>query len=263
MKKKSEEFSLSDFFRIFLPKLWLIVLVAVLCGALIGSYSSYMQEDTYTSRSMIMVTKTTGGSLSSTDRYLAADIIELCENVIKTDNFLSGVVEEIKIYCNDPSKISFTEQKMAYTKNYVKTSLTTASLKSMIDISQRGDTELFDLSVTTKDPVMSYVFATVLQTEIVNSLFSGNSFSTEQLPFTDLHTRVMEDAAYSEVANSKNVLRNTLVGVLAGAALTMVIIFALAMLDVVIHDRKKLDDSFDVPVLGVIPRFEVGEEEGK
>ena len=33
------------------------------------------------------------------------------------------------------------------------------------------------------------------------------------------------------------------------------------MYDVVIHDKKKLEDNFDMPILGVIPRFNT--DEGK
>jgi capsular polysaccharide biosynthesis protein len=48
-----------------------------------------------------------------------------------------------------------------------------------------------------------------------------------------------------------------LVGVLAGMVVTMIVIFVLSIFDVIIHDRKKLEENFDIPVLGVIPRFEI------
>ena len=41
----------------------------------------------------------------------------------------------------------------------------------------------------------------------------------------------------------------------------MAVVFIINVMDVTIRDRKKLEDSFDVPVLGVIPRFIT--EEGK
>lgn len=41
----------------------------------------------------------------------------------------------------------------------------------------------------------------------------------------------------------------------------MAVIFVANMLDVTIRDKKKIEDNFDIPVLGVIPRFI--SEEGK
>ena len=46
-----------------------------------------------------------------------------------------------------------------------------------------------------------------------------------------------------------------------GAVLSMALIFVMDMFDVIIHDKKKIEDTFDVPILGVIPRFLA--EEGK
>ena len=40
----------------------------------------------------------------------------------------------------------------------------------------------------------------------------------------------------------------------------MAVVYVSAMFDVVIHDRKKLEDNFDIPVLGVIPRYDVDEQ---
>ena len=37
----------------------------------------------------------------------------------------------------------------------------------------------------------------------------------------------------------------------------MVVIFVLNQFDVVIHNKKKIEDNFDIPVLGVIPRQNV------
>ena len=54
---------------------------------------------------------------------------------------------------------------------------------------------------------------------------------------------------------------NTAIGVVIGAVITMTFVFVMNMFDVVIHDKKKIEDTFDIPILGVIPRFLT--EEGK
>ena len=62
---------------------------------------------------------------------------------------------------------------------------------------------------------------------------------------------------------SKNIFTNALIGVLIGAVVSMLGIFVYSIFDVVIRDKKKLEDNFDFPVLGVIPRYDVPVEQDK
>ena len=51
MKKQREEITIRDLANIFIPKLWLIVLVAVVFGAVVAVNTVFFTEDTYTSYS--------------------------------------------------------------------------------------------------------------------------------------------------------------------------------------------------------------------
>ncbi|MBR2343402.1 MAG: hypothetical protein IKA64_04020 [Clostridia bacterium] len=241
MKKKNDEFSFKDLMQIFIPKIWLIALVAVLLGAVLGVYSAFIKKDTYTSTSMIMVTKNTGGSVTTSDRYLAADMVEPYEIVIMSDTFLGMVIE----------KLEANEDYSSYAKG-----MTPSVLSSMITVEKLGETELFRLNVTSGDPRLSYAIAYVLEDQITDAEKGLSSMLT----YSDVSTKTIDEPALNTVANSKNIVRNTLIGVVGGAVLTMIVLFIASMFDVVIRDRKKLDDNFDIPVLGVIPRFEIDEE---
>ena len=59
------------------------------------------------------------------------------------------------------------------------------------------------------------------------------------------------------IKNDKNLARNTVIGFLVGVVISMVAIYLYSILDVVVRDKKRLEDNLDVPVLGVIPRIEV------
>ena len=126
----------------------------------------------------------------------------------------------------------------------------------MISISQYGDTEAFEVSVTSTNPELSYAVATSLSVAIRDNL-------PNKLPYEkgSIYTTIIS-AAVPSTANSKNVLRNAIIGFLAGAVLAMVFVFVYNMFDVTIRDRKKIEDNFDIPVLGVIPRF-IPDEEAK
>ena len=57
-------------------------------------------------------------------------------------------------------------------------------------------------------------------------------------------------------ANSKGVFRNAIIGGFAGALVTMLAVFVVSRLDVIIRNKEKIEQSFDIPILGLIPRFE-------
>ena len=44
---------------------------------------------------------------------------------------------------------------------------------------------------------------------------------------------------------------------IVGAVLSMAVVFIANVLDVTVRNRKKLEDTFEYPVLGVIPRYDV------
>jgi len=242
MKKKKDEFTLKDLFAIFIPKIWIIVIIAVLCGAAFGIYSSAFRDETYTANVKIMVTKDTAGYLTSSDRMLASDMVSLYEIVIESNDFLSLVLKEYNL--KHPE--------------YFDPSLTSESLAGLISVSQIGTTEVFVLSVTTNNPEKSLTLSKVLTEYIVNDELENNLQS--KITYNNVKASVIDNANNKIAPNSKNVTRNAIIGFIAGAVISMVAIFVITTFDVVIRDRKKLDDNFDLPVLGIIPKFVVEEE---
>ena len=237
--KNNEGLSFKDLLGIFVPKIWLIVVVALIFAAVVGSYSTFFKDDTYTSEAQMIVTKESD-SISGSDLDVAARMIETCSRIVTNQSFLEGVIESIK-------------EHEEYGQYSWVASLTPSYIKSAMTISQLGETELFAISVTTTDQVKSFVLADMISKEINDSLY-------QYLPYENITTKISEHARISRVANSKNVVRNTVIAFAAGAVVTMVVLFVLAILDVVVRDRKKLEDNFDIPILGVIPKHEIEEE---
>ena len=243
MKKKSEGINIKELLGIFVSKLWLIVAVALVFALALGIYSSFIKKDTYSSESMIMVTKESKVGVSESDLDLTARMVETYKNVIMTEDFLSNVIVSIREYVsNTPEYADHKEWAEG---------LVPASIKSCIDIAQQGETELFNVKATTGDPDKAYIIANVLALEIESNL-------SEYLPYNDkdIASKIINTAKLNGTANSKHEWRNALIGFLVGAVVAMVCVFVFHIFDVVIHDRKKIEDNFDIPVIGVIPRIE-------
>ncbi len=234
MNKNKEEFNFKDLVDLFAPKLWLIVLAALILGLALGGYSAFIKGDSYTSTARLMVSKT-NTTPNSNDIALAASMVETYEYVIFTDNFLNQVLEKVK------ATEEYEENSWSVSTNY---------LRSVISLRQCGGTEVFDVTVTTVDPTLSYVISNALANEISDTL-------PEILPYRDsvIASTIIDNPMIAVSPNSKHVLRNTVIGVLGGAVIAMIAIFIYSVFDVTIREKKDLEDNFDIPVLGVIPRY--------
>lgn len=239
MKKQNDEISIKDLVSLFAPKLWFIVVCAVVLGLMLGGYSLFIKSDTYTSKASLMVSMKNSSSISASDIALSSMIIENLEVVIFSRDFLEVVADDINTTYED--------------QNW---NVTYKSLGRAISFNPNGETSTFDLAITTSSNLLSYVIANKVIDHIMGDTlgdFLPSAYSAI------IMTRI-ESPEHTVAKNDKGVLTNTLVGLLVGAVGSMAVIYVSAMFDVVIHDRKKLEDSFDIPVLGVIPRYDVEED---
>ena len=239
MKKQNEEVNIKDLVNLFLPKLWIILVCAVVLSIILGGYAMFLKKDTYTSSATIMVSKSNSTSINSSDIDLSAKVIDSIKVVIFSRNFLTEVATSIN---NDPKYAD---------KGW---NVSTGSLSGAIKITPNENTSTFKLSATTTDKLLSYAI-----TESVASHIMGDSSVLDHyLPasYGVIDMTVLDDPLPG-TKNSKGEITSALIGFLVGAVVSIVIIYVASMFDVVIHDRKKLEDNFDYPILGVIPRYEV------
>jgi capsular polysaccharide biosynthesis protein len=124
--------------------------------------------------------------------------------------------------------------------------LTVKNVSQALQIKQIDETEVFEVSYTSYD------------CELTNNVLEEISIVAE----TELKSIIKSEAAKVNIIeknlattpDSKHVVRNSLIGFVVGIVASMVVIFLFNQFDVVIHNKKKIEDNFDIPVLGVIPR---------
>ena len=242
MKKNNEELSIKDLLSVLVPKLWLVVLVSLVFAAVFGCYVGLIKNDSYTASAKIMVTKDTSGSSTANDRVLASDMIELFSVMITESN-------EIKSFVI----LKLTEQY----PDFYDDSLSVSALSSMIKVTQLGQTEVFVLSVTSESPEKSYALAQIIADYIVSDDEDEASSIKSKITYTDIKATIIDHPSSNISVNNRKVFMNTVIGFLVGAVLTIVFVYIYDNFDVKIRNRKRLDDNFDLPVLGVIPKFNV------
>ncbi len=224
MKSKNEELSFKDIISIFLPKMWLIIIVAVVFGAVMGVYSTVMKNDTYTATSTMLAQKNSE-SINSTDMIVAESMVEVYSVVLKSEPVLNAVIASL------PAE-------------YAKYNVNAAYLRSVMSVSGQGN-GVFRISVTTDNPQLSFALA-----EGIENMTPAAIKTSVQ---SALSIIIIESPKLPTSPNSKHVVRNVAVGFFAGFLLAAVVVWLFNVFDVVIRDKKKLEDNFDIPVLGVIP----------
>ena len=241
MKKTKEDFNIRDIVSIFLPKLWIIVSVALVLALLLGFYSAFLKTDTYSSTATMLVSND-ATSLNNSVLDVSTEMVKRCEIIIFSDEFLQKIITDVKADENYSSEWR----------------LSVSFVKGVLSMKQRGDTEFFDITVTTEDSVLSYTIVNAVAKRIESDL-------PELLPYDSkyIRTGTVNHAVPALNPDSKHTVRNSVIGFAAGAILSMVAVFVCTMFDVTIRDKKKIEDNFDIPVLGVIPKFEVEEGNDK
>jgi capsular polysaccharide biosynthesis protein len=98
------------------------------------------------------------------------------------------------------------------------------------------------------------VFVSYLLTDVAND---EDAPIKDFLPnnYSKINIKCIESPRQVTERNSKGVATNALIGLVIGAFISALVIYFIHIFDVVIRDRKKIEDHFDTPVIGVIPRY--------
>ena len=236
MKKRNEELTFKDILDVFVPKIWIIAIVAVVLAAVMGAYSAIFVKDTYT-------TKTIFGVKSSSQAPNDGNVIYI-DHVIKTtsyrlldDDFFAPVVKDLN--ANYPGEYDWVSSA------YVSRTVRYTPL----------DSGILQVSVTTPDSRLSYAISQSLETLIPTQI------NEENPGLFDI--AVYDKPDRTPAANPKGTVKNAIIGFAIGAVISAIAVWTYSAFDMVVRNKKKIEDYFDIPVIAVIPvNNTVNETEG-
>jgi capsular polysaccharide biosynthesis protein len=166
-------------------------------------------------------------STSTTELSFARNALPTIKYYLTTEDFLDKIIEDLRAN-------GFTDE------------ISRESIKSMVSLSVIEDTELLNIDVTSTDPELSLNIA---------KAYAGIVPADVMTMYKNVEVEIRNTPRTGE-ANSRGTVRNTIIGFLGGAILAVIGVFVFSMLDVTVHDRKKIEENFDLPVLGVIPKVD-------
>lgn len=210
-------------------KLWLIVLVAVLCGALAFTLVFYLVTPMYESTAMFYVNNSelsVGDAvldISPGDITAAKDLVESYIVILKTRTSLLEVIDYAGV------DISYEE------------------LTEMISAEAVESTEIFRVVVTSPDPVEAEKLASAIAYILpkrIDSIIDGTA------------ARIVDAAIVPTKPSSPNYINSAMVGFLLGLVAMILLVILQEVFDVTIRTEEDMESVCHHPVLASVPDME-------
>lgn len=230
--------SFKDMMKLFVKRLWLIVLVALLVGGTSFAYATVTYEEEYTSEStLFLFYKEEGrsGSAAMTYLELALHTLSDCEQIITSRRVLNSVIQDM---ANDESLPALWRDEVAR--------MGYGGLKSRISISNVSDSRVLSIKVRTSAPELSK--------EIVDRICAYGASEIKYYMGLD-QVRVLDEGTLNRhPSNSVSVVTSVALALASG--LLVYAIFLLMMLnDNKINTAEDVERYLELSVLGEIPSF--------
>lgn len=230
MRKKEDymEVDLAKLMRALWRKAWAIILAAVIFGSAAFSYTRYLVTPLYKARTLMYVNNSsisvgsTKVNISQGDLTAAQSLVDTYIIILKTRTTLNEVIEQSGV---------------PYTCN---------QLENMISASSVNSTEIFYIEVTSPDPKEAELLANTIGQVLpdkISSVVDGSS------------VRIVDYAVEPAHQASPSLTKNVTLGVLLGVILACGVIVIMQLRDDLIHDSDYLLQTYDIPVLAVIPEL--------
>lgn len=229
MERKNDDELEIDLLRLIKAlwhKAWAIVLAMVICGGAALACTVFFVTPLYEAEVLMYVNSSDislGGakvSISQGELTAAQSLIKTYAVILNTRATLNDVIAE--------SGVSYTYE----------------DLKEMITAESVNSTEVFSITVTSPDPneaeLLANTIARILPDKIA-SIVEGSS------------ARIVDYAVVPAEKSSPSLTKYSAVGALIGFVLACAVIVVKELLDEQIHDSDYLIQTYDIPVLAVIP----------
>lgn len=220
------EIDLSRIWKAICHRIWLVLIVSVLCVVitLVGTF--YLVTPKYESSAMFYVNNNslsvgdTSFSISQGDITAAKSLVDTYIVILNSRACLNDVMDYAGI------DIGYSE------------------LKDMISAAAVNDTEVFEIVVTSEDPEQAEQIANAIAYILpkrISSIVEGTS------------ANIVDDAVVASRPASPNYPKNALVGFLLGFVFSIIYIVVRELFDVTIRTQEDIERCCEHPVLAQVP----------
>lgn len=207
-------------------KAWVILLVTILAGSAAFAGTAVFIRPKYRAEALMYVNSSNisvGGtkvSISQSELTAAQTLVDTYIVIMNTRTTLEDVIEQ--------TGVPYTYEE----------------LRNMITAEAVNGTEVFSIQVVSKSPSEAETLANAIARilpEKIASIVEGSS------------ARIVDYAVVPAKKDSPSLIKSTAIGAVLGFFLTCGVVVVQELMDDLIHDADYLTQTYDVPVLAVIP----------
>ena len=224
------EIDLMELFSVVWHNLLLIIEIGLCVGALAFLFSSLLVPKQYVSTTKVYILNRQSDSVNVTysDLQSGATLTKDYKELIKSLPVMEKVVAQLNL------------------------DISPERLANKITVNSPADTRIIEISVSDTDPYRANAMANAVR--IAASAQISQVMDIEAV-------NIVQKASYPDHASSPSVMKNTMLGCILGAILTIAVLFVLYLLDDTIKTPDDVEKVLGMSVLGTIPILKG--EEGK
>ena len=214
------EIDLREIAGLLLRKLKILILFLILGGLIAGSVTRFLITPQYTGTSMIFILTKTTSVTSLADIQLGSELTTDFVMLATSRPTLERVIDELDL----------TEEPK--------------ELQEMITVSNPADTRILQIDVSNPDPQLA--------ADISNALADATADAVADIMSTD-RPSIVEEAVVPEAPSSPSLMKNTMLGAMAGLFLAMAIVILRFLMDDTIKTEDDVAKYLNLNTLAALP----------
>lgn len=219
-----ENVNIKEVLNYLLSKAWLIVviLLTVLAGGEV--YTALLKTPLYESKTnVVLISDSSSKQITTNDVTLSNNLVKTYSEIVKSRSVLNKVIEKLKL-----------------SESY-------EGLAGKITVSSVTSTQLITIRISDKDSAKAKTIANevakVFKSEIKDIYGIDN-------------VQIVDEAVEAGSAYNINVIKETIIYLIAGLAIGVGVVYVMYLLDKSIKDSETVEDKLGLTVIGVVPEVE-------
>lgn len=233
----NDTIDLLKLFEIVMKNIVWFIIVIILCGTVAYAGTTLLIDKTYSATATVIIVQNNNSNASQTVTYndvqLSQKLVSTYTQILQSEAIGDSVVANLDLYD--------------------KYEIDTEKLNKMVEVKAASNTEVMNITATTKDPKLSADIANEMVSVFKKKIFDIMSVE---------NVTVLNSAKIPTKPSGPSVLKNTAIGMMIGAVLCGIYAVIVLLTDTKVKTEEDVKKIFDYPVIGVIPEFKV-EERGK
>lgn len=233
----NDTIDLLKLFEIVMKNIVWFIIVIILCGTVAYAGTTLLIDKTYSATATVIIVQNNNSNASQAVTYndvqLSQKLVSTYTQILQSEAIGDSVVANLDLYD--------------------KYEIDTEKLNKMVEVKAASNTEVMNITATTKDPKLSADIANEMVSVFKKKIFDIMSVE---------NVTVLNSAKIPAKPSGPSVLKNTAIGMMIGAVLCGIYAVIVLLTDTKVKTEEDVKKIFDYPVIGVIPEFKV-EERGK